>query len=290
MWRRWIIPGLFILPILLCASGWVTSTKHFYSIRYCHNGYYVAGDVTWGSITLQCSGDSGLSNGWRCEALPQAHARFWPMRADPENHVYFGFGLNRDVYLGHHAYILCLPCWFVIVISSAVLYIVWRKTHPSKPGGPSRSRLGESLIKRWIIRGVFLWLLLLCVAGWVGSYACSFGIYHNVRDCPWGIGIGDGMVLLGRAGEDWWGWRRSGVVGCSMDRSVVVHDKYDWNPSRFLGFGYGGGTNILYERFWCIPFWFPTILAAVASFIVWRKTRPKINPVTAFPVEVVNPK
>jgi hypothetical protein len=56
-----------------------------------------------------------------------------------------------------------------------------------------------------------------------------------------------------------------------------------------LGFRYGrrdfpahglGG----YE--FAVPYWFLIVASSAVLFSVWRKTRPKSNPATAFPVEV----
>ena len=43
--------------------------------------------------------------------------------------------------------------------------------------------------------------------------------------------------------------------------------------------------------FWIIalPIWFPTAFAVLGVIFVWRKTRPKINPTMAFPVEMGKP-
>ena len=34
------------------------------------------------------------------------------------------------------------------------------------------------------------------------------------------------------------------------------------------------------------PSWFPGAISTLVLFVAWRKTRPKINPKMAFPVEV----
>jgi len=55
-------------------------------------------------------------------------------------------------------------------------------------------------------------------------------------------------------------------------------------------FGMPNSTLATLFRLIGIPFWFLTLLAAGFAVWVWRRTRPKPNPATAFPVEIADGK
>ena len=127
--------------------------------------------------------------------------------------------------------------------------------------------------KRWLIRGLALTVLTLCVVAWVGSYWSSIALYNKDFE----ITLSRGRVLCALDGPS-----------ATTDLEMRVKDSYDWSEWDrrvdvwFFGFTADYRAEVIQ---WTIPLWFPTLLAALVLWLVWRKTRAK--PVGgAFPVEV----
>jgi predicted small integral membrane protein len=144
--------------------------------------------------------------------------------------------------------------------------------------------------RRWIIRNFFIAVLLLCVGAWAWSYLYLGGISYR---------RGQLLVFAANHGELWIRWveRGWGPDGVSVSYDPVPEDyamseKYIRSYPRtkyFLGFFTSKDMNSFTgrERQAGIPFWFVTSVLAIALIYVWRKTRPKPNPATAFPIETV---
>src|SRR5262245_13281198 len=66
------------------------------------------------------------------------------------------------------------------------------------PRRPSRSRSETSMIRRWIIRGLFLLPLLLWMAGWVWSYSNSIFITCNTSRRTWAVLVDRGQIEFNR--------------------------------------------------------------------------------------------
>jgi len=59
------------------------------------------------------------------------------------------------------------------------------------------------------------------------------------------------------------------------------------NSDFVLGFGHGRALGDgVSNTFVAVPYWYIILIFFGLLFFVWRKTRPKINPATAFPVEL----
>ena len=137
MKRRWFIRIVFMLPILLCLAGWGWSGTHHGVIAYRHNGRNVVGCDSFSGIVIVNYGWYGEAryNGWYYEVNSTATAHFWPKDA-PHFQYVLGFGFRQlevtKVGDGTVTYIydLAVPFWFFIVVFSAVLFFVWRKTRP----------------------------------------------------------------------------------------------------------------------------------------------------------------
>jgi len=133
------------------------------------------------------------------------------------------------------------------------------------------------MIPRWTIRSLFIVLLVLSIGGWVWSYTLRLPILgygsshldrlwvvvpqHGALKASWGMYCGaypEGLFLM------WEPDFRFGDIG-----------------PHFLGFGFVDGEA--YFNWLGIPFWFPTILFALALLFVWRKTGTR-GPGGAFPV------
>jgi len=172
------------------------------------------------------------------------------------------------------------------------------------------------MARRWIIRGIFLWLLLLCVGGWVWSiwYDTSLVYWRYVpgRD----IGPGPptmyysdaviacvserGHLIIGRGGTHW-----EGRVGEGWKYGQTPTYFYDWddewgnvisgwfedwrNPTAWWTWG---GKAVEQRSLHAgldyalrIPYWLLTLVCSGCLYLSWRKPR-AINPATAFPVEI----
>ena len=117
---------------------------------------------------------------------------------------------------------------------------------------------------QWIIRGLVIALLCLCITGWVLSYQSSTHIYFYHDNTSFRIGSS-----LGEGGQ------------FHLHISTVLSSMM-FNPKTWLGFGFQKGSGYWYA---IIPFWFPTLLSTALLWITWRTTRPK--PVErGFPVDV----
>jgi hypothetical protein len=138
------------------------------------------------------------------------------------------------------------------------------------------------MIWRWIIRGMAIALVTLCVTAWVGSYWEEVGGYRGsghrlfAAEIVYGkIGLGETRDLELDHSPSWhWYW-------------YVVHpeDSHTSYPStdyQFLGFVYEPRPS---QWIVIIPLWFPTLLSTMLLWFVWRKTRPKYSG-NGFPVEV----
>ena len=133
-------------------------------------------------------------------------------------------------------------------------------------------------MKRWIIRSLFIGLLLLCVGGYGFSYIRGCEVADTFNKV-WGVQSGWGKLHL-----SWFGissfsglWVNDFPVDAGYDLEYVDH----FHSHYCLGF------FIRFEpdrTLFTIPFWFPTTISALLLWWVWRKTRPPVKG-RAFPVE-----
>jgi hypothetical protein len=144
------------------------------------------------------------------------------------------------------------------------------------------------MVWRWVIRGLAVALVTLCVAAWAGSFWRDVEIEyqgklwnrveflqgrlavvqeneHAPYSSAWHYSFGDAY--------DPGHWTRSDeesayhIFGFSFG-----HDNEDW-PRNFI------------VRWVTVPLWLPSLLSALLLWLVWRKTRAKYNG-KGFPVEV----
>ena len=146
------------------------------------------------------------------------------------------------------------------------------------------------MVRRWIIRGLFMLPVLLCVGGWVWSGFYQAGIWYWHAEKGLAVCTESGIVEVD--------------VGTWNGKLTGRHYYVDRYPNarlypldshhRFLGFGcYQLDTDVGIDKspsplLWgvSIPYWFLVFISAVLLWLVWRKTRPKPDPRTAFPVEL----
>ncbi len=145
MKRRWIIRSFFIGLLLLCVGGWVYSGTHTGEINYVRNGCFVQCGTESGVVYVGSGGKRGapgiangcffasISNASRDDALP---ARFWPL-GPSQIPSFLGFFYARaaptSFSVGGVDY-ASVPYWFLILLVSFALFVVWWKTRKSKPG------------------------------------------------------------------------------------------------------------------------------------------------------------
>lgn len=147
--------------------------------------------------------------------------------------------------------------------------------------------------RRWIIRGFFLSLLVLCVAGWAATHAPVVMVEHWGPANHVSLGTGPGFLrfswTIHSPPPPRWDISTRSVIPGEIDQL----DNYGWH---YLGFGSGkrptgwfaeisrteGFSSIRFIR---IPFGFPTIISSLILFYVWQNTaRPKVG--RAFPIEM----
>ena len=137
MKRRWIIRLCFILPIVLCLLAWAWSTQHSTEITYSRPAKNTAATcgLLWGEIYVRRV--DGLSIGGEGWSVSDYAAPFHFMHTyliGPSATSFLGFSYER----GRHATgsaeerLLCVPIWFPILVFSALLIPVWRKTRPAR--------------------------------------------------------------------------------------------------------------------------------------------------------------
>jgi hypothetical protein len=148
------------------------------------------------------------------------------------------------------------------------------------------------MIRRWIIRCSFLLPLLLCAGAWMASYHYLVSVGFVRPRTSLGLDVLQGKVIF--SSTDAFGRTQGWNTGAI---AISAEDEFPTEPlgrQAFWGFfasdnaavaGSSGSVGT-HWAFVGIPFWFPTTIFALALIIVWRKTRPKINPVSTFPVKI----
>jgi len=138
------------------------------------------------------------------------------------------------------------------------------------------------MIRRWLIRTVFMLPILFCVVGWGWSCHNEASIEYHDGGTVAGCSILWGGVELGAA-------RNSGslpegnwVIGLGkLHESHLLHPDNSYGIHGWLGLGWYSAEDCVRVY---IPFWLLLLIFSSLLFLVWRKTRPKNDPRTAFPV------
>ena len=131
MKRRWIIRSIFMLPILLCIVGWEWSATHSFGMLYSHYDYFFCCNTYWGcvSATYQRFDLTSQPGAWDFAINSTDHHFLWA--SANFTHQFLGFAYKVEP----HLYTLVAPYWFLILVFSGVLWIVWRRTRPKPKGG-----------------------------------------------------------------------------------------------------------------------------------------------------------
>jgi len=131
------------------------------------------------------------------------------------------------------------------------------------------------MLRRWLIRSIFMLSILLCVvgwgwSGWYGFLWSDVGLHRHI-DC--GTQSGDVFVRI------WW----RGTLSLPDRGSVCFANSYGrlWpirGPRYYRSDGAPGRTDELY-----IPYWVILVPSVLLLIFFWRATRPR-KPAGAFPV------
>ena len=125
------------------------------------------------------------------------------------------------------------------------------------------------MVKRWVIRGVFMLPILLCACGWVessGHYDAVFWV--RGRGCVFisDEGIVSLVYVRAELPFEGWCWQHTDV---STEQRLLPED-----PAQYGGFGYGHEGSSTTEMCWVsIHYYFPLFLFSVLLVDVWGKTR-----------------
>ena len=131
MKRRWFIRSFFILPILLCFVGWGWSVGHRTSVIRTFGSHLITFETETGYVSVEDEAFPDTGTRW-LHATVEVEPNIYELRGIvPPQHVicelgYFGQADLRIIYV---------PYWFLIVLLSSVLFLVWRRTHPKPKGG-----------------------------------------------------------------------------------------------------------------------------------------------------------
>jgi hypothetical protein len=141
------------------------------------------------------------------------------------------------------------------------------------------------MFRRWIIRSIFILLVVAVSAMWVRSWYFADNIDHLTRDgllrcnSEWGR-----LSLYHSSGPFEYGFGWYYFCDISYNREIDGLDLATFH--HLAGFEYGIAT-LGFHRATRIkmPYWFIDSVAGLIGLYAWWKTRPKPNPATAFPVE-----
>ena len=132
------------------------------------------------------------------------------------------------------------------------------------------------MLRRWLMFGLALMLLSLCLGAWGVSYWREIYASHNGKTyLDFILNSGRLEIYRGTSQGTAPGWHFVNAEALSWDR-LDQHSKFCW-----LGFSYSVGID---GSYFTIPFWLPSLLSLLFLWFAWRKTRPKPKG-KAFPIE-----
>jgi hypothetical protein len=125
MRRRWIIRGLFMLPVLLCVGGWGWSTTFSCWVTYSHHLQIFGCRSMGGAVGVYSLKTFFITpDGWLIATRHEERACFWP----PQN---LGFHIGRSESSAGICHQIVIPYWFLILVFSVVLLFLWPKIQPT---------------------------------------------------------------------------------------------------------------------------------------------------------------
>jgi hypothetical protein len=132
------------------------------------------------------------------------------------------------------------------------------------------------MFRRWLIFGLALMLLTLCLAAWGASHWRRIHAFHDGKTFLLLV-LDSGRVLIGWASApgivpEWYSSIKEAGSWDGWDQRT----KFSW-----LGFSYDGDVH---SSYFTIPLWFLSLLSLFLVWFAWRKARPKEKG-KAFPIE-----
>ena len=132
------------------------------------------------------------------------------------------------------------------------------------------------MLRRWLMFGLALMLLTLCLAAWGVSYWRRIYVIHHGKTSL------SFILNSGRVSVEWAGEVGTAPGWYSVNKKAGSWDAQDKRSTFcWLGFSYSVGIDGSYLT---IPLWFPSLLSLILLWFAWRKARltPKGK---AFPIE-----
>lgn len=140
MMRRWLIRGLALTLLTLCALAWVGSYFQRAYIQYAgQNCYYL--DVESGTIRFSLSDDGFGAGRWDWNYLSpwkylSPYRQQFQGAYQRAKYHFAGFAFSRyhitPLFLS--GWFMDVPLYFPTLLSTLLLWLVWRKTRPKYNG------------------------------------------------------------------------------------------------------------------------------------------------------------
>ena len=131
----------------------------------------------------------------------------------------------------------------------------------------------SSMIRRWLMFGLALMMLTLCLAAWGVSYWREIDAFHNGKTF---------LYLVLNLGLSWGSRVPTAPEWYSVNAEAGSWDGVDkYSTFSLLGFSYGVDVRVSY---FTVPLWSPSLLSLSFLWFNWRKTRRKPAG-KAFPIE-----
>ncbi len=143
------------------------------------------------------------------------------------------------------------------------------------------------MIKRWLIRALFILPLMLTVSGWAWS---------AIRNSDAMYSTGTTFLTLYSC-QGVFGWEYydetsvpfTGLAFQSLPQAKIRPWPRD-DSINLYHLGFGVRRTTLTGRGWAVPYWLPTAIFSGLLILIWRASRPKPGVETAFPVETAGEK
>jgi len=130
MIRRWLIRCLCLLPLTLCALGWVWSELHSMGVGYVYQDTHgVACGTSLGGVWLFWERADAL----RSHPGGLAYSSWRPDLAGdvlPGEMAWLGFRFWHYEVATSNYRCLVVPFWFLLFLSALLLLLAWRSTRP----------------------------------------------------------------------------------------------------------------------------------------------------------------
>ena len=140
------------------------------------------------------------------------------------------------------------------------------------------------MARRYLIRLCFLLPILYCLASWAWTLSDHAQVTYAYHGYFIGSGTHAGVVALfgGRqeTRNDGWDYRRSRFT----NTTALTIGRDSFYGFRFRTWSFSADSWALTAA---VPHWFLIALFSVLSILVWRRTSPRPDPRTAFPVDLL---